>query len=232
MLDQASTLSQKILPCNECAKLPVKAAQTVRPYVKPCAELDIYAKWKPAPIKVVFIAEAPPGNSKGYFYDPRPHPKYKETLRKELFNLLGLSLGDTAAKLAEFKERGYFLVDAIKCRCKKRNGQPPRAVTRTCAGKWLSVELREIGRPERICILGKAALLALSELGGFQELKGYSVTNHCGEVVKVGKHHKVLIWPFLGWRNERYYGAKISMFKKFCIFDEDAVSGTEGSRGR
>lgn len=230
MHDQLSKLSQKILPCNECARLPDKAAQTVRPYVKPCAELDIYANWKPAPIRLVFIAEAPPGDSKGYFYDPRPHPNYKETLRRELFKLLDLNLGDATTKLAEFKRRGYFLLDAIKCRCKKRNGQPPKPVTTTCARKWLSEELEEVGRPEKICILGKAALLALSEVVGFQGLKTYSVKDDCGEVVKIGQH-KVLIWPFLGWRNERYYGAKVSTFKKFCIFDEDAMSGTEGSRG-
>jgi len=208
-------LSRLILPCRECDKLPASATSSVSPFVKPCAEFDIYANWKPIPVKVLFIAEAPPGNTNGYFYDPRPHTGYKETLRKALFGLLELKGSDTAAKLDDFKRRGYFLADAVKCRCKKPNGQPPRAVTKTCARKWLGRELQEVGNPGRICVLGKAALLALSQVPGFEHVSGYSVTDDCSEVVETDGA-KVLIWPFLGWRNERHYRQKVPVFKEFC----------------
>lgn len=210
-----SELAKSILACTRCETLNESAARTVRPFVKPCAESDIYINWKPERVKVVFIAEAPPGKSDGYFYDPRRYPGYKETLRTALFSLLELVGTDISAKLAEFKGRGYFLVDAIKCRCKKTNGQPPKRVTETCARRWLQQELEEIGKPDRICALGKAALLALSQLAGFEHLSRYSVTDDCGEVVDANQR-KVLIWPFLGWRNERIYTEKIHIFKEFC----------------
>lgn len=89
-----SELSQIILSCTECNKLEDSVAETVRPFVKPCAHFDIYTNWKPVPVKVAFIAEAPPGNSEGYFYDPLPHVNYRETLRASLFDLLELK-GET-----------------------------------------------------------------------------------------------------------------------------------------
>jgi len=201
--------------CAECKALSDSDAATVRPFRKPCAQFDIYTTWKPRPFRVVFIAEAPPANSDGYFYDSKPHANYKETLRKALFELLELKGDDTSARLFEFKKRGYFLVDAIKCRCKKTNGQPLASVTRTCAGKWLAQELEEVGSPSRICVFGLAARLALSQVKGFEELSRYSVTRDCGEVIKA-ERGEVLIWPFLGWRNEEYYLPKIPMFKRFC----------------
>lgn len=84
MSDLPSQLAKRILPCQECEKLGIRAARTVRTFVKPCAEFDIYAERKPSPVKVLFLAEAPPGNSKGYFYDPAAHAGYKEILRKIL----------------------------------------------------------------------------------------------------------------------------------------------------
>ncbi len=68
---------------------------------------------------------------------------------------------------------------------------------------------------ERICILGKAALLALSQLAGFDELARYSVRRDCGRVVTVAGR-RVLVWPFLGWRNERAYASHVSIFREFC----------------
>ena len=201
--------------CAECKALSDSDAATVRPFRKPCAQFDIYTTWKPRPFRVVFIAEAPPANSDGYFYDSKPHANYKETLRKALFELLQLEVNGTEARLFEFRRRGYFLVDAIKCRCEKKNGQPPESVTKTCSRKWLTPELEEIGFASRICVLGKAALLALSQVKGFEGLLRYSVIRDCGKVIWA-EGREVLIWPFLGWRNERHYLPKIPMFKRFC----------------
>ncbi len=218
MNDQLSELSLRIHTCTDCEELPRDLALTVQPFLKPCAQFDIYSNWKPNSVSVVFIAESPPGTSEGYFYDPQPRSGYKEILRKALFDLLEISKGDTNIKLDQFKRRGFFLLDAIKCRCKKKGGQPPQPVTKTCARKWLSEELEEIGNTRRICILGKAALLALSELDGLGGLTEYSVRENCGEVVEYGQY-SVLIWPFLGWRNERNYRSKISIFKEFTSHD-------------
>lgn len=211
---QSSELSKQILACTECAKLDNSLADTVRPFVKPCANFDIYTNWKIAPVRVAFVAEAPPGNSEGYFYDPNPHVNYMETLRNSLFELLELKGETTAAKLAQFKENGCFLIDAIKCRCRKKSGQPPESITVTCAGKWLTKELTAL-TPRRICTLGKAAKLALSQVKGFRELSTYSVTTNCGRIVET-EMCPVMIWPFPSWRNEKYYTSKINEFKRFC----------------
>lgn len=204
---------------------------TVRPFVKPCAEFDIYAERKSGPIKVLFLAEAPPGSSKGYFYDPLPHPGYKEILRKSLFELLEITGSDTEAKLVHFEARGYFLADAVKCRCKKTGGQPPTPVTRTCGRKWLPEELQELGKPRRICILGRSALLALSQVQGFEELADHSVIEDCGEVIPAA-WAEVLIWPFLGWRNQRRYAAHLPVFRSFCYVDAKPPSQSAPARDR
>jgi len=213
---QPSQLASRIHGCTACDSLPLSAAVTVRPFVKPCSEFDIYTTWKPEPVSVVFIAEAPPGNSEGYFYDPRSHPGYREILRTELFKLLRLEGIDTAPRLAAFKARGYVLLDAVKCRCKKTDGQPPQAVTTTCGRRWLRSELDEFRNVERICVLGRAALRALSQLEGFEGLGQYSVRGDCGRVFAT-ERVKVLIWPFLGWRNERVYRQHLSTFERFCF---------------
>lgn len=210
---QSSGLSKQILACTECARLGDSRADTVKPFIKPCANFDIYTNWKTTPVKVAFIAEAPPGNSEGYFYDPTPHVNYMETLRNSLFDLLELRGETTTAKLAQFKENGYFLVDAIKCRCRKKSGQPPKSITTICAEKWLTKELTEL-TPSRICTLGKAAKLALSQLKAFRELSAYSVTADCGRIVET-EMCPVMIWPFPSWRNEKYYTSKIDLFKRF-----------------
>jgi len=210
-----SELATRIRGCTACDSLPLSAAVTVRPFIKPCSEFDIYTSWKPEHVSLVFIAEAPPGNSDGYFYDPRSHPGYREILRTALFDLLRLEGTDNAARLATFKARGYVLIDAVKCRCKKTGPQPPSSVTKTCATKWLRWELEQMGSPNRICLLGKTALLALSEVDGFDQLSRYSVTSHCGQTCVVGRQ-KVLIWPFPSKRNAHIYRTKLDSLREFC----------------
>lgn len=95
-----SKLAKRILPCQECDRLASVAAASVRPFAKPCAQFDIYTKWKPSAVKVPCIAEAPPGTSEGYFYDHLPRPGSREILRRNLFDLLEFKGADTAAKLA------------------------------------------------------------------------------------------------------------------------------------
>lgn len=191
-------------------------AATVRPFVKPCSQLDIYTNWKPDPVKVVFLAEAPPGKSEGYFYDHRSHLGYAETLRKALFDFLELDSPNTKGNLVQFKRRGYLLLDAVKCRCKKKGGQPPTGVRRTCATRWLGRELHEIPGAARIVVLGRTALLGLSEVEEFEQLARCSVIDNCGEVREIADR-TVLIWPFPNWRNEDTFRPHLTTFKKFCF---------------
>jgi len=195
-----SQLVVKIGGCIACDSLPPAAAATVRPFVKPCAEFAIYIRWRPVNLTVAFIAESPPGTSEGYFYDPEPRPGYAEVLRRALFRILSLPGEDVSSKLTAFKQRGYMLLDAVKCRCKKTGPQPPQSVTKLCGRMWLQRELVEIGNPLRVCVLGKTALLALSQVAGFESLTRWTVSRNCGSVVKAGQC-EILIWPFPSDRN-------------------------------
>lgn len=184
--------------------------------MKPCTELNIYTRWRPkGSVKVLFIAESPPRNSEGYFYNPKTDKNCKPTLRVSLFELLEIGARNAESGLQEFKDRGFFLVDTIKCRCRKRSGSPPRSVIRTCATKWLPQELSHLRWPKRICILGKTAQLGLSMVNGFQNVADYRVTSDCGKTVKCEKVD-VLIWPFPSRRNRKHYASKVSAFRSFC----------------
>ena len=65
-------------------------------------------------MKVLFVAESPPWNrDQAYFYNQNSRNK-RTNLRIEVLKLLNLK------SLIEFKNRGYYLIDAIKCRLNKR----------------------------------------------------------------------------------------------------------------
>jgi hypothetical protein len=163
--------------------------------VKPSADFDIYSDWKPQAITVAFVAEAPPGNSDGYFYDPEPRPNYAETLRRALFEFLRVEGADTRAKLEMFKGRGYILLDTVKCRCRKKGdaGQLPTAIIRTCAGTWLGRELEEVGSPAPICLLGRAALRGLAEVPGFEALSALTIDRDAPAIPGQRSHRATLV---------------------------------------
>ena len=219
-----SGLAAQMATCTACVTLG-RVALTVAPFIKPASEFDIYSRWRPDNVMVAFVAESPPGTSEGYFYDPQPRPGYAEILRRALFKLLSIPGEGTLAKLIAFKERGYMLLDAVKCRCKKTGPQPPRSVTKLCGQTWLQTELAEIGNPLRVCVLGKAALLALSQVAGFGSLTRCAVTRNCGSVIKAGQY-EVLIWPFPSDRNSHIYRDTLDTFKRFCHVTRGHEDGT------
>lgn len=95
---------------------------------------------------------------------------------------------DRSKALNAFKDRGYFLIDGIKCRCRKGSGgKPLENVARTCGSTWMQRELEEeLGNPEKICTLGRTAKIGLSEVEGFRELDQYSPKKDCGRIVEIG----------------------------------------------
>ena len=215
VITQPSPLAARIRGCTACDSLASSAAATVRPFKKPCAQFNIYTRWLPDSVRVAFIAESPPGKSEGYFYDPAPTPGYAQLLRRGLFGLLELLGHDTATRLTAFKDRGYILLDTVKCRCRKRGSHPATTITATCATTWLGKELEEIGAPRRLCILGRTALEGLSQVTGFGPLGRYTVSENTGETASIGTH-EVLIWPFPSPRNAYIFRSHISRFKQFC----------------
>jgi uracil-DNA glycosylase len=65
------------------------------------------------PIRIFFIAQAPPKPGHGFFYDKTSrNPRFREKLFK-LLNEAGLG---PLENLADFNAQGYYLSDAVYCR--------------------------------------------------------------------------------------------------------------------
>jgi hypothetical protein len=199
--------------CEDCKKFATSSTLEKWNFQKPCVRYRTHADWKPEHVKVVFIAEAPPGTSDGYFYEPKPIEGYAEILRSHLLDLLGINHDAIEQSLKEFKNDGYFLTDAIKCRCDKGNrSHPPRALARNCGGKWLQGELGILG-PDKVCILGKTAKEALEVVPDYAELRTKTVGKNCGEIVNARK--PVLVWVFPSARASQYSEDKKERFLDF-----------------
>ena len=114
-----------------------------------------------------------------FFY----YPNTENFLRERLLGFLGIH-ADGEEGLREFKRRGYFLIDAVECRVKKKNGKIPGAVIKNCLN-FLSakIELARTRGAKKVVVLGSTALEALKTLG-FNELREKNVAKNCGEVVE------------------------------------------------
>jgi len=213
-MNEAEIFVRDLTSCEDCGKYAVSSTLERWNFLKPCVQYKAHAVWKPDQVKVLFIAESPPGTSEGYFYDPEKREGYKEILRTELFRLLRIDGSDTDRGLAEFKKREYFLSDAVKCRCDKgTRPQVPTSLATNCGRNWLMRELHLL-KPNKVCTLGKAALSALATVPGYQELSTEKAGRDCGTVVH-GKR-PVLVWVFPSDRTSNYAKGKENIFSKFA----------------
>lgn len=158
-------LSVKLQLCDQCRRFEGKIAID-----KPYLRFQVEEKWRPNQVNVLFVAESPPWDKERYFYK-QDMTGNGTNLQKELFRYLNL------ASLEEFKGRGYFLIDAIKCRLNKRDGKEnvPQQILSSCADAFLLQEIDEI-KPQIIFVLGNSAKKALQNLPPFEELANHRVT--------------------------------------------------------
>ena len=158
--------NKEISKCKDCKNYanPNRFSTAKKPYVN----FYVEEKWKPQLVKVLFIAESPPWQ--GYFYDQKTGNN-QICLRTEVLNHLNLT------SLTEFRTKGYYLIDAIKCRLKKPKGQKkvPKEVLRICSKKFLETEINEL-KPHTIFVLGTSAKEALWRIKGFEILRNHKVT--------------------------------------------------------
>ena len=167
------TLLEEIDAWKKCMNLPGfdRLETDNRPYVAFRVDLD----WKPLnSISVLFIAESPPWDRNGnqpYFYN-NTYEK-RAGLRQEVLKHLNL------VSLEDFKDKGYFLIDAIKCRLNKKDrSNVPQAVLNECSARFLGREIKEL-KPKTLFVLGNSAKKALQGLHGmsaFSEFK--ELINH------------------------------------------------------
>ncbi len=153
--------------CTRCADLGVVPDDRRTTFFR------LAEDWRPARVRVLFIAESPPQKNRrgrwSHFYLPEERPPGEDPsiLFWAMAEVLALaeSCGVTLAEakrdratwkprlLAEFRRRGLFLLDAAKCAVNgvREDAARGSAVTR-CAGTWLVHELRAL-EPERIVLL-------------------------------------------------------------------------------
>lgn len=165
-------ISDRLQSCDQCRRFEGKIAID-----KPYLRFQVEEKWRPSQVKVLFIAESPPWDRERYFYK-QDMTGNNTNLQKELFKYLNLS------SLEDFKARGYYLIDAIKCRLNKRSGKEhvPQAVLSACGANFLLEELQEL-KPAMIFVLGNSAKKALQNLPPFEKLVGHKVTEGFDETL-------------------------------------------------
>jgi hypothetical protein len=214
------TGTQEIDSCRECAGLrgldQRKGLDQLSFSDKPYVAFKVEDMWKPKVIETLFVAESPPRPNKHapYFYNPNPNER-KTNLRKQVLKYLKLS------SLEEFRDKkGYFLIDAIKCRLDKSGKRNvPLEVLRRCATKFLGDEIKNLltkenksGKRKTIFVLGRSAKLALEELSLQQEfadfikLKKYRITQEFDQELS---GYRVILCVYPSERNKAKYKSKI-----------------------
>ena len=166
------SLTDEIAACQECINLD--CAYRLKINEKPYVVFEVAEKWLPnGRVNVLFVAESPPWNGEQrYFYNTLRTGK-QAGLRKEVLKHLN------CPSLEAFKGKGYFLVDAIKCRLnKKDNSTVPSKVLEQCRAKFLGKEIMLL-RPEVIFVLGNSGKKALEGLHSRPEFS---------EFIDLGEH--------------------------------------------
>jgi len=185
---------------KKCDKCPYELGDTE---FKP----SLYFKaQRPRKIKVLFIAESPPGLRKGlekdlqhYFYNEN-FKTTGNTLRGVLLEVLEISDKNPLQELEKFRDEGYFLIDTIKCRVSKKEIERRywKDLVKDCASTHLLDEIIDL-EPEKICLLGQTALEGVKTLHGFGALRKHDKISKCVgkvEYIKIKDRSVKLILSF------------------------------------
>jgi len=135
--------------------------------------------FEPRNVKLLFISEASPLNTRYYFY----YENSNDRLRNSLFEILR-SMNYKISTIKDFIKAGFFLLPTVKCPSDKngRNTAPRRKVIKLCAENHLRQEIECI-KPEGICLLGRTALYGFLSLYNAQE-KGGKLSEVAGKVLE------------------------------------------------
>ena len=196
-------LSRKINFCKKC--LDLEFSSRLNFVGKPFVKFQVEEIWKPKQVKVLFVAESPPWNGKqSYFYNQNQGDN-RTNLRKEVLSLLNLK------SLEEFKTKGYYLIDVIKCRLNKKvKKNIPKEVIMTCSNQFLEKEIKQL-KPKKIFVLGNTAKKALQRMSKFKELSYHKVTDNY-EAGLSGYHIILSVYP--GGQTRKYQNKIKEAFAK------------------
>lgn len=148
----------------------------------PFERYEVYERWKPGCVKVLFIAESPPWIECVYFYNEH----YEGELDSEVFKLLKLNDDNKSARLKDFK-KSFFLIDMVKCVFHKNIKKSiPNKLIRYSAQEIVQDEI-ECLKPKIIFGLGSTALKGLKTMQRFKsQLSRFTcITEACGKSVKI-----------------------------------------------
>jgi len=196
-------LTRKINFCKKC--LDLEFSSRLNFVGKPFVKFQVEEIWKPKQVKVLFVAESPPWNGKqSYFYNQNQGDN-RTNLRKEVLSLLNLK------SLEEFKTKGYYLIDVIKCRLNKKvKKNIPKEVIMTCSDQFLEKEIKQM-KPKKIFVLGNTAKKALQRMPKFEELSYHKVTDNY-EAGLSGYHVILSVYP--GGQTRKYQNKIKEAFAK------------------
>jgi len=159
---------------------------------------------EPRHVKLLFVSEAPPLNTRYYFY----HENSNDRLRNSLFGLLQCDLGYEISTINDFIAAGFYLLPTVKCPSARngRNAAPLGKVIKLCAERHLKREIEYI-KPDGVCLLGRTALRGFLILRNLWDVQthdprevGKTLSEAAGKVLEVkilDKRTKFMIsyWP-------------------------------------
>jgi len=159
---------------------------------------------EPRYVKLLFVSEAPPLNTRYYFYNENSNDR----LRNSLFELLRSDLGYEISTINDFIAAGFYLLPTVKCPAARtgRNAAPAKSVITLCAEQHLKREIEYIN-PEGVCLLGRTALQGFLILRNLWDMQthdhrevGKTLSEAAGKVLEVkilDKRTKFMIsyWP-------------------------------------
>jgi uracil-DNA glycosylase len=159
---------------------------------------------EPQNVKLLFVSEAPPLNSRYYFYNENSNDR----LRNSLFELLRCDIGYEISTIRDFIAAGFFLLPTVKCPSARngRNTAPAKSVIKLCAEQHLKREIEYI-KPDGVCLLGRTALQGFLILRNLWDVQvqdpkklGRTLSEAAGKVLEVkilDKSTKFVIsyWP-------------------------------------
>jgi len=167
---------------------------------------------EPRNVKLLFVSEAPPLNSRYYFYNENSNDR----LRNSLFKILRTDMGYEIRSINDFIAAGFYLLPTVKCPSARegRNAAPGGKVIKLCAEQHLKREIKYI-KPEGVCLLGRTALQGFFILRNLWNVQlqnsreaGRTLSEAAGKVleVKIGdKNTKLMISYYPTRRHRRFH---------------------------
>ncbi|HJH27635.1 MAG TPA: hypothetical protein C5S37_12935 [Methanophagales archaeon] len=163
---------------------------------------------EPQNVKLLFVSEAPPLNTRYYFY----HENSNDRLRNSLFKILRCDLGYEINTINDFIAAGFYLLPTVKCPSARngRNAAPAKSVIKLCAERHIKREIEHV-KPEGVCLLGRTALqgfLTLRNLWGMQMQDsmdmGGTLSEAAGKVLEVKISDKSTKFMISYWPTKRH----------------------------